>query len=86
MDGYIFKGHCYATRISPRGQHMAQTERVLVLISVHDHRLNKPMVRDKSVMRRLTEQPVEEHAGRLSPDSAQPNRKSYFHASYSKSK
>ena len=35
------------------GEHMAQTEWVSVLTLVHDSRLNKPMVQDKSIMRRL---------------------------------
>ena len=34
---------------------MAQTKRVSVLTSIHDRRLNEPMVRDKSVMRRLND-------------------------------
>ena len=42
---------------------MTQTERVLVLTSVHDHRLNEPMVRDKSVMCRLNGQLGGERAG-----------------------
>ena len=32
---------------------MAQTEWVLVLTSVYDHRLNEPIVRDKNEMRKL---------------------------------
>ena len=32
---------------------MAQIELVSVLTSIHDHRLNEPMVQDKSVMHRL---------------------------------
>ena len=34
---------------------MAQTKRVSVLMSVHDGRLNKQTVQDKSVVRRLNE-------------------------------
>ena len=60
---------------------MAQTERVSVLTSLHDHRLNEPMVQDKSVMHRLNGQPRGERAGRLSFDSAQLSRVLYFHAS-----
>ena len=67
--------------MSPGGERMAQTERVLVLTSVHDRRLNEPMAHDKSIIRRLNEQPGGEPAGRLKPDSAQPNRISYFHPS-----
>ena len=60
---------------------MAQTERVSVLMSVHDHRLNEPLVRDKSVMRRLSGQQRREHIGQLNLGSAQLNRVLYFHGS-----
>ena len=50
---------------------MAQTKRVSVLTSVHDRRLNEPMVQDNSIMRRLNGQPRGKRAGRLSSDSAQ---------------
>ena len=60
---------------------MAQTEQVSVLMSVHDRRLNEPMVWDKSVISRLNRQSREKYAGRLSPNLAQPNRISYFHTS-----
>ena len=42
---------------------MAQTEQVSVLTSVHDHRLNEPMIQDKSVMRILNGQLGEERTG-----------------------
>ena len=60
---------------------MAQTKRVSVLASVHDCRLKEPMVRDKSVMRRLNGQSGGECANRLSSDSAKLNMTLYFHAS-----
>ena len=60
---------------------MAQTKWVLVLMSVHDHRLNKPMVWDKSVRRRLNRQLGEERTDRLSSDLVQLSRILYFHAS-----
>ena len=63
---------------------MAQTEQVSVLMSVHDRKLNEPMIQDKSVMHRLNGKLGGEHVGRLSPDLAQLNRVLYFHASKSK--
>ena len=60
---------------------MVQTERVSVLTSIHDRRLNEILVQDKSVMRRLNRQPRGELTGQLSSDSAQLNRVSYFHTS-----
>ena len=48
---------------------MTQIEWVSVLMSIHDHKLNEPIVRDKSVMHILNEQPEGERAGRLNPDS-----------------
>ena len=60
---------------------MEQTEWVSVLTSVHDHRLNEPMVWDKSGMHKLNGQLGGERAGRPSPNSAQLNKELYFHAS-----
>ena len=60
---------------------MGQTEKVSVLTSVHDRRLNEPMVWEKSVMCRLNGQPEGECAGQLSSNLAQLNRASYFHVS-----
>ena len=60
------------------GERMAQTERVSVLTSVHDRRLNEPMVLDKSVMQRLNEKLRGERAGRLSPDLTQLNRTIHY--------
>ena len=50
---------------------MVQTKRVSVLKSAYDHKFKKPMVQDKSVMRRLNEQPRRERAGQLSSDLTQ---------------
>ena len=36
--------------MSPGGEPMVKTEQVSVLMSVHDRRLDKPMVQDKIVM------------------------------------
>ena len=49
---------------------MVQTEQISVLMSVHNRRLNKPTVQDKSVMRRLNRKLGGKHAGRLNPDLA----------------
>ena len=52
------------------GECTVQIEWVSVLTSAHDHRLNEPMVRDKSVMRRLNGQLGGKRADRLSSDLA----------------
>ena len=60
--------------MSPREERMMQIKQVSTLTSVHDRRLNEPMVQDKSIMHRMNGKLREEGAGRLSPDSAQLNR------------
>ena len=61
---------------------MAQTERVSVLTSVHDRRLNELTIWDKSVMHKLNRKLRGEPIGRLSLDLAQLNRAiHYSHAS-----